>query len=129
MPVSATAKVSQPSRLRLTVRVIVPWSVNVAAFESMLKRAWRSLVWSVCIVPTLSGHATTSVVPFFSTSGWTIGALTGWGFSESEARAYEQGVERGDILLAVEVPDDAGRVEDIFKCRGGDRASTGTSRR
>jgi hypothetical protein len=63
-------------------------------------------------------------------TGGLVGALTGWGFSESEARAYEQGVERGDILLAVEVPDDdAGRVEDIFKRRGGDRVSTGTSGR
>ena len=63
-------------------------------------------------------------------TGGVVGALTGWGFSESEARAYEQGVERGDILLAVEVmDDDAGRVEDIFKRRGGDRVSTGTSSR
>jgi len=63
-------------------------------------------------------------------TGGVVGALTGWGFSESEARAYEQGVERGDILLAVEVmDDDAARVEDIFKRRGGDRVSTGTSSR
>ena len=63
-------------------------------------------------------------------AGGIAGALTGWGFSESEARAYQQGVERGDILLGVEVPDDdAGRAEDIFRRRGGDRVSTGTSRR
>ena len=64
-------------------------------------------------------------------AGGLLGALTGWGFSESEAKAYEQGVERGDMLLAVEVPDndDAGRVEDVFKRHGADRVSTGTVRR
>jgi hypothetical protein len=64
-------------------------------------------------------------------AGGLIGALTGWGFSEAEARAYQEGVERGDILLAVEVPDndDAGRVEDAFKRVGGDRVSTGTTHR
>jgi len=64
-------------------------------------------------------------------AGGVIGALTGWGFSESEARAYQDGVERGDILLAIELPndDDAGRVEDIFKRDGGDRVSTGTTDR
>jgi hypothetical protein len=64
-------------------------------------------------------------------AGGLIGALTGWGFSESEARAYQQGIERGDILLAVELPDDedAGRVEDLFNRHGADRVSTGTVRR
>ena len=64
-------------------------------------------------------------------AGGLLGALTGWGFSEAEARAYQEGVERGDMLLAVEVPDgdDAGRVEDVFKRGGGDRVSTGTARR
>jgi hypothetical protein len=64
-------------------------------------------------------------------AGGLIGALTGWGFSEAEARAYQEGVERGDILLAVELPDndDAGRVEDAFKRDGGDRVSTGTAHR
>jgi hypothetical protein len=61
-----------------------------------------------------------------------LGALAGWGFSEAEAKAYQDGVERGDILLAVEVPDDGDlddRVEDVFKRDGGDRVSTGTVRR
>ena len=63
-------------------------------------------------------------------AGGLVGALTGWGFSEAEARAYEQGVERGDILLAVEVPDDdSARAEGIFERHGGDRVSTGTARR
>ena len=64
-------------------------------------------------------------------AGGLLGALTGWGFSEAEARAYQEGVERGDMLLAVEVPDgdDADRVEDVFKHDGGDRVSTGTLNR
>jgi Heat induced stress protein YflT len=64
-------------------------------------------------------------------AGGLLGALTGWGFSEAEAHVYQEGVERGDILLAVEVPDgdDADRLEDIFKRDGGDRVSTGTVRR
>jgi hypothetical protein len=65
-------------------------------------------------------------------AGGLIGALTGWGFSEAEAKAYQDGVERGDILLAVEVPDDGDiddRVEDVLKRDGGDRVSTGTVNR
>jgi hypothetical protein len=64
-------------------------------------------------------------------TGGIVGALTGWGFSEAEARAYQQGIERGEILLAVELPDDADddRIEDIFKRDGGDRVSTGTRHR
>jgi hypothetical protein len=64
-------------------------------------------------------------------AGGLIGALTGWGFSESEAKAYQEGVERGEMLLAVEVPDgdDADRVEDVFKRHGGDRVDTGTVNR
>lgn len=64
-------------------------------------------------------------------AGGLIGALTGWGFSEAEAKAYQDGVERGDILLAIEVPDDGDiddRVEDVLKRDGGDRVSTGTVR-
>lgn len=33
-------------------------------------------------------------------AGGIIGALTGWGFSESEAKAYQDGVEHGDLLPA-----------------------------
>ena len=65
-------------------------------------------------------------------AGGLLGALAGWGFNEAEAKAYQDGVERGDILLAVEVPDDGDlddRVEDVFKRDGGDRVSTGTMRR
>ena len=62
-------------------------------------------------------------------AGGLIGALTGWGFSEAEAKAYQDGVERGDMLLAIEVPDEGDiddRVEDVLKRDGGDRVSTGT---
>src|SRR5687767_14827506 len=64
-------------------------------------------------------------------TGGIVGALTGWGFDEAEAKAYQDGVERGDMLLAVEVPDgdDADRVEDLFKRDGADRVSTGTINR
>ena len=64
-------------------------------------------------------------------AGGLIGALTGWGFSEAEAKAYQDGIERGDMLLAVEVPDgdDADRVEDVLKRDGGDRVSMGTVNR
>ena len=64
-------------------------------------------------------------------AGGLIGALTGWGFSEAEAKAYQDGIERGAILLAVEIPDnqDEDRVEDILKRDGGDRVSTGTTHR
>jgi hypothetical protein len=63
-------------------------------------------------------------------AGGLIGALTGWGFSEAEAKAYQDGIERGDILLAVEVrDDDTDRVEDIFKRHGADHVDTGTVRR
>jgi hypothetical protein len=64
-------------------------------------------------------------------AGGLVGALTGWGFSEAEAREYQERVGRGDILLAVEVPDDAdtGHAEDILRRHGGDRVSAGTVRR
>jgi hypothetical protein len=63
-------------------------------------------------------------------AGGLVGALTGWGFSEAEARAYQEGIERGDILLAVEMPnDDTDRVEDVFKRHGADHVDSGTVRR
>jgi hypothetical protein len=57
-------------------------------------------------------------------AGGLIGALTGWGFSESEAKEYENRVKQGDILIAARVPDDlAGRAEEILRQDGGDRVS------
>ena len=35
--------------------MIVPWSVNLAALESRLNSAWRTLVWSACIVAEVVG--------------------------------------------------------------------------
>ena len=58
--------------------------------------------------------------------GGLVGALTGWGFAESEAREYESRVAQGDILLAVQVDDDAaGRTEDLLRQRGASCATTG----
>ncbi|MBI3968675.1 MAG: general stress protein [Chloroflexi bacterium] len=59
-------------------------------------------------------------------AGGVVGALTGWGFSEAEAREYESRVTRGDILLAVEVPDgeDTGQAEGVLRAAGGDRVSS-----
>ena len=62
--------------LAATVRLMVPWSVNLAAFESRLNSACRTFVWSACMVPRSSGQATTRVLPFFSTSGWTIASTS-----------------------------------------------------
>src|SRR5215212_5445755 len=58
-------------------------------------------------------------------TGGLIGALTGWGFSESEAKAYQDGIERGDMLLATDVSDDfdTDRIEDIFERHGAERVS------
>jgi CBS domain-containing protein len=53
--------------------------------------------------------------------GGLVGALTGWGFAENEAREYESRVMRGDILLVVEVAGDlAERAEHILRQDGAD---------
>ncbi len=57
-------------------------------------------------------------------AGGLVGVLTGWGFSESEAREYENRVKQGDFLIAARVRDDlAGRAEDILRQDGGHRVS------
>ncbi|MBW3571592.1 MAG: phosphoenolpyruvate carboxylase [Gemmatimonadetes bacterium] len=44
----------------------------------------------------------------------------------TEARAYEERVNQGDLLVAVQVEDDAAdRTEDLLRQQGGDRVSTG----
>lgn len=59
-------------------------------------------------------------------TGGLVGALTGWGFAESEAREYESRVSQGDILLAVRVDDEAaGRTEDVLRQHGASRARPG----
>src|SRR4029079_18027404 len=54
MPVSETAKEMQSACARVTVNLIVPWSVNLAALDSRLNSVWRTLVWSACIDPRSS---------------------------------------------------------------------------
>ena len=122
MPVSETANVSQSSGLALRrVRLIVPWSVNLAAFESRLNSVWRTLVWSACIAPRSSGQATTSVLPFFSTSGWTIAATSRTSCADLE-RLQEQvhppGLDLGEVEDVVDQPEQvlAGRV-DLLEVR------------
>src|SRR3954452_19953159 len=60
-------------------------------------------------------------------AGGIVGALTGWGFDGSEARAYQAGIEHGNLLLAVETVDDdhANSVEELFRRFGAGRVSTG----
>src|SRR5262245_34380543 len=55
MPVSETANGSQAPGSRSTVRVRVPWSVNLAALESRLTSVWRSFVRSACMLPMSCG--------------------------------------------------------------------------
>jgi hypothetical protein len=61
-------------------------------------------------------------------AGGLVGALVGWGFDENEAREYEDAIKRGDILLAVRVPEEGstGDAEEIFRRSGGHRVSSGT---
>jgi hypothetical protein len=83
------------------------------------------------IAAALGAAGTTAVAGV--AGGWVtgglIGALTGWGFSEAEARTYEDRVRDGAFLLAVELPDDqdAGRAEDILDQAGGEHVITGRS--
>src|SRR5690349_22735643 len=59
MPVSATRNVTisgaplSPAA-RVTERVMVPFSVNLAALERRLRSIWRTLVRSACIAPDRS---------------------------------------------------------------------------
>jgi hypothetical protein len=55
-------------------------------------------------------------------AGGLFGALSDRGFAEMEAREYEARVAQGDILLAVEVPDEAVRhTEELLRRAGADR--------
>jgi hypothetical protein len=57
--------------------------------------------------------------------GGLIGALTGWGFSESEAREFQSRVERGEILLAANVNEEMlSRAEEILRRDGADRVAS-----
>jgi CBS domain-containing protein len=56
-----------------------------------------------------------------ATAGGLVGALTGWGFAENEAREYESRVTRGDIFLVAEVTGElTDRAENILKGDGAD---------
>jgi hypothetical protein len=53
--------------------------------------------------------------------GAGLGALTGWGFAQSEARDYEARIPQGDIRLVVEVAGAlTDRAENILQRDGGD---------
>jgi hypothetical protein len=62
-------------------------------------------------------------------AGSYFGALTGWGFSEAEARTFEARVRDGAFLLAVQLPDgqDTGGAEQILKRAGGNHVITGSA--
>jgi len=58
-------------------------------------------------------------------AGGLVGALTAWGFSESEARDYEARIARGDILVTAEVDEWlARRAESILRDDGADDVAT-----
>jgi hypothetical protein len=63
-------------------------------------------------------------------AGGLVGVLTDWGFSEAEVREYEARASQGDILLTVEVPDEAaGQAETILRHNGADRVGSSSSHR
>ena len=58
-------------------------------------------------------------------AGGLVGALTSWGFSESEAREYESRVQHGDVLIAADVDEAiAPRAEEILRKDGADRVTS-----
>lgn len=57
--------------------------------------------------------------------GGLIGALMGWGFSESEARDFESRIEQGEILLAANVNQEMlASAEDILRRDGAERVTS-----
>lgn len=71
---------------------------------------------------TAAAGATVGVV-----AGGIIGALTGWGFTEAEARVYEERVKGGAFLLAIELTNDqdSHQAERVLTQAGGDHVLTG----
>jgi len=62
-------------------------------------------------------------------AGGLVGVLADWGFSEAEVREYEARVGKGDILLTVEVPDEAaGRAEEILRRNSADHVRSSAAR-
>lgn len=60
-------------------------------------------------------------------AGGVVGALTGLGFSNDEAKYYDEGVRGGRTLVTVQ--DDEGRAESIFDETGADRYRSGGTTR
>jgi hypothetical protein len=50
-------------------------------------------------------------------TGGVVGALVGWGITEPNARAYEDALRNGGVVIGVQARDgkDASRVEKVFK--------------
>lgn len=57
---------------RRTSKRMVPWSVNLAALLSRLKRIWRTFVRSARMTPRSGGQSTSNVLPFLATRGWMV---------------------------------------------------------
>ena len=82
------------------------------------------IVGTGILLSTLAGAGIGAV------AGGLAGALTAWGFSEAEVREYEARVAQGDILVAVEVPDEVvARVEEMMHGAGAIRFGSGSVRR
>jgi len=58
-------------------------------------------------------------------AGGLLGALTGLGFSDDEAKYYDEGVRGGRTLVTVH--DDEGRAEDLFDETGAERYRSSTT--
>lgn len=71
--------------------------------------------------PVLAAGAIAGIVAAAGgTLGWLAGGLVGEGMSESEARHYQQAVERGAILLTVRTPrENAERARAVLRLCGG----------
>lgn len=76
---------------------------------------------------TGTAAATTSGALTGAAAGGLLGALTAWGLSESEAKSYQEFVNKGGILVAVPARDDEDDdVVDILKDEGADHIKSFT---
>ena len=92
MPVSLTRNVihSAPSTAsRLTVSAMVPLLGELAGVAEQVEQLCRTLVRSARMAPRSSAQWTTSVLAFFSTSGWTVVA-TSWIMLRDVERLQEE---------------------------------------
>ena len=89
MPVSRIANVYVAgSACRRTVNVIVPPSVNFAAFDSRLNSTCRTFTRSACITPISLGQSITNALRFFSTTGRTIDSASFTKVATSKSSRY-----------------------------------------